>query len=157
MIPLFLLLLVVCVLAVEYRHPDRCLGNLIYQNELDRELAEPDQIVSLRCTLRNVGRLPIFFIDLMEMLPEGLRPEEDEAWRRRHLQKLSGRLGCSSHLYLLPHRNYTRSFRPLLSDGRGLPGLVQLLSGRTDEPKDRRHAPALGGPADGADPGRLSG
>lgn len=130
MIPLYLFLLILCVFAIQIRHADRCQKRLHYEQALDLELAEPDQVITLSSTLRNVGRLPIFYIDLMEILPQGIHPEEDEDWCRQNLRRISTGFSTSSHLYLLGRRNYTRSFRFSLPErGRYSFGQYYLTTG----------------------------
>ena len=111
MIFLYILLFLACVLAIQHWHAEHCLKNLAYQNELDRELAEPDQVLTLTSVVRNTGRLPIFYVNLMEPLPDQTHPEEDEDWCRKHLKQPIFGLSCNEQLYLLPHRRYTRRFR----------------------------------------------
>ena len=107
---LYILLVLVCALALQLWNVERSLKQLRYENELDRELAEPGQVLTLSSTVRNTGLLPVFCLNLMEPLPEQLRPEEDEAWRRKHLKTTAFGLSCSEQLWLLPHRRYTRRF-----------------------------------------------
>lgn len=116
MIQLFVVLLVVCVLLIQTRLARYSLRHLSYRSELDLELAEPDQVVTLSSTVRNIGRLPVFYVCLMESLPEHVRPEEDADWCRRHMKPVFSGLSCSSQLYLLPHRRYTRRVRFSLPD-----------------------------------------
>ncbi len=116
MITIFLLVLVAAVLAIQYRHSWNCMKHLVYQNELDRDLAEPDQILTLSASLRNVGRVPIFYVNLMESFPEKARVEEDEAWRREHVRDLFSVPNCVSALMLLPHRRHIRQIRFSLPD-----------------------------------------
>ncbi len=111
MIIVFVLLLTICVLVIQHRLADRNLQSLVYQNEVDRELAEPDQTITLTSTVRNVGRLPVFYVNFMEPLPEEVQPREDEDWRRHHLKRAVFGYYCTSSLYLLAHRRYTRRFR----------------------------------------------
>ena len=111
MITLYVLLVLVCALAIQRRHPERCLDHLVYENDLDRELAEPDQVLTLTSTVRNTGRLPIFSVNLMEPLPEKARPEEDEAWCRGHLIRPVVGQSCSEQFFLPGRRRFTRSFR----------------------------------------------
>ena len=116
MISLFVLLLGAVVLAIQFRHARSCLKHLVYQNELDRELAEPDQIVTLSSSVRNLGNVPAFYVNLLEALPATARLEEDERWRRLHLQQVLSEPCCTSKLFLLPHRRYTRQVRFSLPD-----------------------------------------
>ena len=113
---LFVLLLLACVLAIQYLHADRSLKHIVYRSELDRELAEPDQVLTLSSTLGNTRRLPVFYLCLMEGLPDALRAEEDPAWCRRHVKELFSGRSCTSQIYLLPHRRYTRRLRFSLPD-----------------------------------------
>lgn len=111
MIFVFLVLLVLCTLAIQYRSAERALERLNYQNTLDRDLAEPDQIVTLISMVRNIGRLPVFYLNFMETLPEKTHPEEDETWQKHHLKRALFGLYCTSTLSLPAHRRYTRAFR----------------------------------------------
>ena len=106
MIPFFIIALAAIAAAIQFRHVRSSLKRLIYQSTLDRELAEPDQILTLSSTVRNIGRVPIFYINLMEAFPEKARLEEDEDWKRRHMRDIFSGLCCVSTFYLLPHRRY---------------------------------------------------
>ena len=108
---LYILLVLACVMAIQYRHAERSLEKLIYENEVDRELAEPDQVLTLTSTVRNTWWLPVFYVNLMEPLPDRLHPEEDEAWCRRHLKTPAIGRSCVEQLWLLPRRRFTRAFR----------------------------------------------
>ena len=116
MIRLFILLLAAFAVLVQVLHTGNALKNLVYQSELDRELAEPEQVVTLRSTVRNIGRVPIFYVSLVESLPETLRAEEDPAWCRRHVKSFFPGRCCTGQLYLLPHRRYTRQLHFSLPD-----------------------------------------
>ncbi len=111
MIPLFLAVLLAIALVIQYRLAGSSLQHLVYQNELDQELAEPDQILTLTSTLHNVGRVPIFYVNLMESFPEKAKIEEDEDWSRTHLRGSISGPCCVSQLYLLPYRLHTRQIR----------------------------------------------
>lgn len=111
MIILFIILIVVAAGIIESRYAEDFLKKLSYQGDLDRDLAEPDQVLTLTSTVRNVGRLPIFYVSLMEMLPEGVRAEEDEDWSRKYLITPEYGLCCKSALCLLPRRRHSKRFR----------------------------------------------
>ena len=116
MIALYVLLVLVCALAIQHRYAERCLERLVYESDLDRELAEPDQVLTLTSTVRNPARLPILCVNLMEPLPEQVRPEEDEAWCRRHLRRPVFGQSCSEQLWLPGRRRYTKQFHFSLPD-----------------------------------------
>ena len=107
---LYIVLVLVCAVALQFRRAERSLRHLIYQNDVDRELAEPDQVLTMTSTLRNTGRLPVFYVNLLEPLPDQLRPEEDEAWQRKHLKASAFGPSCSEQLWLPPRRSRTRRF-----------------------------------------------
>ena len=115
MILLYVLLVFACAFIIESRYAEHFLKKLRYQGDLDRDLAEPDQILTLTSTVRNTGRLPIFYVSLMEMLPEEVCPAEDEDWQRRYQITPEHGVCSKSPLYLLPHRRSTRSVRFSLS------------------------------------------
>ena len=116
MILIFLLLLIAGALALQHWGAGRSLQHIVYESSCDRALAEPDQIVTLTSTVRNIGRLPVLYVSLLEYFPGRIRPEEDEAWCRRHLKRHFDELGSTCRLFLLPHRRYTKHFRFSLPD-----------------------------------------
>ena len=111
MMILFLILLAVCAVAVQFRSSDRSLRRLSCESRLDLDLAEPDQTVTLISDVRNTGRLPVFYVNFMEPLPDTARPQEDEAWQNRHLKRALFGQYCTSTLSLFAHRRYTRRMR----------------------------------------------
>lgn len=127
---LYIVLVLVLTLLIQRRHVERCLKHLSCQIEVDRELAEPDQVLTLTSTVRNTGLLPVFYLNLMEPLPEQIHPEEDEDWCRKHLKITAFGLSCSEQLWLLPHRRYTRVFHFSLPErGSYLLGKYYLTAG----------------------------
>ena len=111
MIEIFIIALIAIAAAIQFFHVRNGLKRLIYQNTLNRELAEPEQILTLSSTVRNIGRVPVFYVNLMEYLPEKARVEESAEWKSAHLRDEYSAPYCVSSLMLLPHRRCTRSIR----------------------------------------------
>ena len=104
MIEIFIIALIAIAAAIQFFHVRNGLKRLIYQNTLNRELAEPEQILTLSSTVRNIGRVPVFYVNLMEYLPEKARVEESAEWKSAHLRDEYSAPYCVSSLMLLPHR-----------------------------------------------------
>ena len=111
MIWAFLVVLLVCVLLLQRRSAGSSLSRVRYESACDKVLAEPDQTICLTTTVRNISRLPVLYLSLLEYLPGQLNAQEDPTWCRKHLKRHYDELSCDTRLFLLPHRRYEKRFR----------------------------------------------
>ena len=60
--------------------------NLRFHYDVDMDLSEPGEVVTMRLRLRNIGLFPIFLAGLSVQFDDSVKIEEDETWCRRHLE-----------------------------------------------------------------------
>ncbi|MBO6054193.1 MAG: DUF58 domain-containing protein [Oscillospiraceae bacterium] len=111
MIWAFLIILLLGVVFLQQRLAPAALHRTLCEFSCDRILTEPEASVCLTTVVRNIGRLPILYLSLLEYLPGRLTPLEDEAWCRRHLKKHYDELCCDTRMFLMPHRRCEKQFR----------------------------------------------
>lgn len=70
---------------VSYKHS--C-TRLRFTYNLDMKLCEPDEIVTMRYSIINTGRLPIMFAGVSVFFPEGITIQEDPAWMENNVTSL---------------------------------------------------------------------
>ena len=102
-------LLVIAVLERLSRRTD--LRRLYVTFSADMDLVEPGEIVTLRYTVCNTGRLPILFVGFGLQFDGAVAVREEEAWSARHLTPSFYGPRVDYHFYLLPRRRFSGKLR----------------------------------------------
>lgn len=84
-------------LLLDNRHVD-------LQCELDTDITEPDELVTLSYRVQNNGIWPLFFVSLSFSLDEGLKIRESDAWKQEYCGKDTARPTVRFRLSLMPRR-----------------------------------------------------
>lgn len=102
--------LILLAIAEHYsRRKDlRCLS---VEFDIDSTLTEPDEIVTLRYTVRNTGRLPALSAGLTLMFNEEIRICEEESWLRRHARRSFLGTRIDRRFYLMPRQKLSGRLR----------------------------------------------
>ncbi len=109
---LFVLICSLVVIAVLERLSLReDLRRLYVTFSADMDLVEPGEIVTLRYTVCNTGRLPMLFVGFGLQFDEAVAVREDEAWSARHVTRSFSGERVDYHFYLLPRRRFSGKLR----------------------------------------------
>ena len=77
----------------------------------DMDLVEPGEIVTLRYTVCNTGRLPMLFVGFGLQFDGAVVVREDAAWSARHVSRSFSGERVDYHFYLLPRRRFSGKLR----------------------------------------------
>ena len=84
----------------------KSLDALFYKGELDKELVEPDEEITLYQSVVNQSWMPMLYINLMTALHEDAECLENEQWCKQHLYHSAMETFCKYRMYLLGHRKW---------------------------------------------------
>ena len=73
----------------------------------DMDLVEPGEIITLRYTVSNTGRLPLLFVGFGLQLDDAVAVREEEAWSSRHVTRAFSGTRVDYRFYLMPGRRYS--------------------------------------------------
>ena len=102
-------LIVIAVMERLSRRPD--LRRLYVTFSADMDLVEPGEIVTLRYTVCNTGRLPILCVGFGLQFPDAVAVREEERWSARHVTPSFSGPRVDYHFYLLPRRRFSGKLR----------------------------------------------
>ena len=109
---LFVLVCSLIVLLVLERLSRRSdLRRLYVSFSADMDLVEPGEIVTLRYTVCNTGRLPILYVGFALQLSDAVAVREEEGWTARHVTNSFAGPRVDYHFYLLPRRRFSGKLR----------------------------------------------
>ncbi len=109
---LFVLICTLIVIAVLERLSRReDLRRLYVTISADMDLVEPGEIVTLRYTVCNTGRLPVLSVGFGLQFDGAVTVREDEAWLARHVTNSLYGERVDFHFYLLPRRRFSGKLR----------------------------------------------
>ena len=98
-------LIVIAVLERLSRRED--LRRLYVTFSADMDLVEPGEIVTLRYTVCNTGRLPLLFVGFALQFDDAVAIREDTLWTARHVTHSFSGERVDYHFYLLPRRMFS--------------------------------------------------
>lgn len=103
----YLVLLIAGVLGLQFALAGFQRGQLHYEYRLDTLLAEPGQEITMTSTVKNYGRLPLFYVRLAEYMNRELQiaPGQRGGYSR------SREYRTDTAFLLMPHRQYTGQLR----------------------------------------------
>ncbi len=105
---LFVLVCSLIVIAVMERLSRRGdLRRLYVTFSADMDLVEPGEIITLRYTVCNTGRLPILCVGFGLQFSEAVNVCEEAAWSARHVTPSFSGPRVDYHFYLLPRRRFS--------------------------------------------------
>ena len=105
---LFLLICSLIVIAVMERLSRRQeLRRLYVTFSADMDLVEPGEIITLRYTVCNTGRLPILCVGFGLQFSDAVNVCEEAAWSARHVTPSFSGPRVDYHFYLLPRRRFS--------------------------------------------------
>ena len=102
-------LIVIAVMERLSRRPD--LRRLYVTFSADMDLVEPGEIVTLRYTVCNTGRLPILCVGFGLQFSDAVAVREEESWSARHVTPSFSGPRVDYHFYLLPRRRFSGKLR----------------------------------------------
>lgn len=109
---LFLLICSLIVIAVLERLSRRQSGRRLYVSfSADMDLVEPGELVTLRYTVCNTGRLPVLCVGFALQFAEAVDVREDADWTARHVTPSFSGPRVDHHFYLLPRRRFSGKLR----------------------------------------------
>ncbi len=107
-----LVILSVIVEVLSLRDPFR---HVVMSYDLDMEMAEPDEQITVSYQVTNTGRFPIFYLGLSFSFGDGVKVCEDEKWLERNVARAFTGLSVNRSLSLMPHSTIRGRFHISLS------------------------------------------
>ena len=98
-------------LLLERKWAAYALGSIQVRTGCDHYLAEPDQPVTWSATVDNYSRLPIPFVRLVQIFPNGAHSEEDLQWWNACCEKILFSWYCEYHMTLRGQSSVARKVR----------------------------------------------
>lgn len=117
MIAVYLVCLTAGVLLLQYGLANFQRTQLRYEYEYDKLLAEPGEEITMTSTVKNYGRLPLFYVRLAEYFIREVRVDPEKKQRGKYNR--SGEYRTDTSFMLLPYRQY-RSNLTFSLPGRGI-------------------------------------
>lgn len=109
MIAVYLGCLTLGVLILQYGLANFQKNQLRFEYQYDRLLAEPGQEITMTSTVKNFGRLPLFYVRLAEFFTREVRVDPKAKQRGRYNR--SGEYRTDTSFILMPYRQYTATLR----------------------------------------------
>lgn len=106
----FIICLVALLLLAEYFPVRYYLSHLKVEHQYDTLLTAPGETVTLKTVLRNLGRLPVLYLRLVEYLPDTFLVPKEELDKGEVKASIGGKYK-NRVLYLMPHSRFTTEFR----------------------------------------------
>lgn len=126
----FVLLLALMVGALELFLAKGQMKHLVMTYSYDTDLIEPGQNMVMTTTVKNVGRLPVFFAGLSQYITKELDLRESGNVAERTIASRFGENRVNYTLFLLPHRMFTaKVYFSAKERGKYLPGKYFLETG----------------------------
>lgn len=109
MIAVYLVCLTLGVLLIQYFLAGFQRTQLRYEYKFDRLLAEPGQEITMTSTVKNFGRLPLFYVRLAEYFVRDVRVDPKKKQRGKYNR--SGEYRTDTSFMLMPYRQYSASLQ----------------------------------------------